>query len=78
MMLLLLLQVYPTEIRALFGMALCLAVGRIGGMTAPFITHVYTRSRNDMKLLHYQPTINCFKYLFFPRINPEWNQLCTI
>ena len=34
-----------------------------------------TRSRNDMKFLHYQPTIDCFKYSFFPRTIPEWNQL---
>ena len=35
----LLLQVYPTAIRA-FGMALCSAMSRIGGMTAPFIAQV--------------------------------------
>ena len=34
-----------------------------------------TRSRNDMKFLHYQPTVDCFKYSFFPRTIPEWNQL---
>ena len=42
-MLLLLLQVYPTAIRA-FGMALCSAMSRIGGMTAPFIAQVYVVS----------------------------------
>ena len=39
---------------------------------SPVIT---TRSRNDMKFLHYQPTIECFKYSFFPRTIPEWNRL---
>ena len=39
MMSLLLPQVYPTAIRA-FGMALCSAMSRIGGMTAPFIAQV--------------------------------------
>jgi len=34
-----------------------------------------TRSRNDMKFLHYQPTIDCFKYSFFPHTIPEWNNL---
>ena len=34
-----------------------------------------TRSRNDMKFFHYQPTIDCFKYSFFPRTIPEWNRL---
>ena len=24
---------------------------------------------------HYQQTIDCFKYSFFPRTIPEWNQL---
>jgi len=26
-----------------------------------------TRSSNDLKFLHYQPSIDCFKYSFFPR-----------
>ena len=34
-----------------------------------------TRSRNDMKFFHYQPTIDCFKYSFFPRTIPKWNRL---
>ena len=34
-----------------------------------------TRTRNDMKFLHYQPSIDCFKYSFFPRTIPEWNKL---
>jgi len=34
-----------------------------------------TRTRNDMKFFHYQPSIDCFKYSFFPRIIPEWNKL---
>ena len=36
---LLLLQVYPTAIRA-FGMALCSMMSRLGGMSAPFIAQV--------------------------------------
>ena len=35
----LLQQVYPTAIRA-FGMSLCSAMSRFGGMTAPFIAQV--------------------------------------
>ena len=36
-----------------------------------------TRSRNDMKFFHYQPTIDCFKYSFFQEpfpsgINYHW------
>ena len=37
---------------------------------SPVIT---TRSRNDMKFLHYQPTIDCFKYSFsknYSRVEP--------
>ena len=41
---------------------------------SPVIT---TRSRNDMKFLHYQPIINYFKYSFFPRTIPEWNRLSS-
>ena len=48
-MLLLLLQVYPTAIRA-FGMALCSAMSRIGGMTAPFIAQVHMHT--PMHILH--------------------------
>jgi len=36
-----------------------------------------TRSRNDRKFLHYQTTMDCFKYSFFPRTIPKWNQLPT-
>ena len=39
---------------------------------SPVITN---RSSNNMKFLHYQSTINCFKYSFFPRTIPEWNRL---
>ena len=28
-----------------------------------------TRSRNDMKFFHYQPTIDCFKYSFFQELS---------
>ena len=42
-------------------------------MYVPLVTT--TRSRNDMKFFHYQPTIDCFKYSFFPRTIPEWNRL---
>ena len=28
-----------------------------------------TRTRNDMKFLHYQPSINCFKYSFFQELS---------
>ena len=39
---------------------------------SPVITN---RSSNDMKFLHYQPTIDCFKYSIFPARIPEWNRL---
>ena len=47
-MLPLLLQVYPTVIRA-FGMALCSAMSRIGGMTAPFIAQVRMSQKHTDK-----------------------------
>ena len=34
-----------------------------------------TRSSHDFKLMHYQPSLNCYKYSFFPRTVPEWNTL---
>ena len=34
-----------------------------------------TRSSNDIKFLHYQPNIDCYKYSFFPRTIPVWNSL---
>ena len=34
-----------------------------------------TRTRNDTKFLHCQPSIDCFRYSFFPRTIPEWNKL---
>ena len=34
-----------------------------------------TRSSNDIKFLHYQPNIDCYKYSFFPRTIPVWNSI---
>ena len=34
-----------------------------------------TRRRNDLKLNVFSPSINCFKYSFFPRTVTEWNVL---
>jgi len=36
-----------------------------------------TGSSNDMKFLHYQSSIDCFKYSFFPSTIPEWNMQIT-
>jgi len=34
-----------------------------------------TRSSHDFKFFHYQPAIDCYKFSFFPRTVPEWNNL---
>ena len=34
-----------------------------------------TRSSHYFKLMHYQPSLDCYKYSFFPRTVPEWNTL---
>ena len=34
-----------------------------------------TRSSHDFKLMHYQPSFDCYKYYSFPRTVPEWNSL---
>ena len=34
-----------------------------------------TRNHNNSKFLHYQPRTNIYKYSFFPRTIPEWNNL---
>ena len=34
-----------------------------------------TRNYNNSKFLHYQPRTNIYKYSFFPRTIPEWNNL---
>ena len=34
-----------------------------------------TRSSHDLKLMHYQPSLDCNKYSFFPRTVPRWNIL---
>ena len=34
-----------------------------------------TRANHDFKFLHYQTSIDCYKFSFFPRMVPEWNAL---
>ena len=34
-----------------------------------------TRANHDFKFLHYQTSIDCYKFSFFPRTVPEWNAL---
>jgi len=34
-----------------------------------------TRSNHDQKFLHYYTSIDNYKYSFFPRTVPEWNEL---
>ena len=34
-----------------------------------------TRSSHDFKLMHYQLSLDCYKYSFFPGTVPEWNML---
>jgi len=37
-----------------------------------------TRTRNDMKFLHYQPSIDCLKYSFFSKNYPRMEQISTV
>ena len=34
-----------------------------------------TGSNHDFKLMHYQPSLDCYKYSLFPKTVPEWNTL---
>ena len=34
-----------------------------------------TRANHDVKFLHYQTSIDCYKFSFIPRTVPEWNAL---
>ena len=34
-----------------------------------------TRANHDFKFLHYQTSIDCYKFSFIPRTVPEWNAL---
>ena len=34
-----------------------------------------TRSNHGQKFLHYHTSVDCYKFSFFPRTVPEWNDL---
>ena len=43
----------------------------------PSLSTSRTRCHHNFKFTHYQTSINNYKYAFFPRTVPDWNNLAT-